>query len=177
MCKLDSIRCVAKSIYEIDLDFYKKEGIKIILIDLDNTLDSYKTLTPNEKAIDLIERFKRNDLLPIIVSNNRSKRVKQYCKALNVTSLNGCYKPLPFKINKFIKINHYNKKEIILIGDQIMTDAYCAQNLKIKMILTEPLYKEDQWTTRINRQFEKNVKKKLIKRNKLINWRTIYDQD
>lgn len=177
MCKLDSIRCVAKSIYEIDFNFYKKEGFKIILIDLDNTLDSYKTTTPNKKAIELIEQFKKNGLLPIIVSNNKSKRVKEYCKALNITSLNGCYKPLPFKINKFIKKNKYSKNEILLIGDQIMTDAYCAQNLKIKMILTSPLYKEDQWTTRINRFFEKNVKKKLLKKNKLVDWRTIYDQD
>ena len=33
---------VADSIYEIDVDFFKKENVKVLLVDLDNTLDSSK---------------------------------------------------------------------------------------------------------------------------------------
>ena len=30
----------ASSIFDIEMDFFKKEGIKTLLVDLDNTLDS-----------------------------------------------------------------------------------------------------------------------------------------
>ena len=48
----------AKSIYEVPSDFYKQNGIKNLFIDLDNTLDSFRTLEPTENAINLINELK-----------------------------------------------------------------------------------------------------------------------
>ena len=41
----------ANSIYEINPEFFVKHGVKVLFIDLDNTLDSYKAFTPKENAI------------------------------------------------------------------------------------------------------------------------------
>ena len=41
----------AKSIYEIDPEFFKKQGVKTLFIDLDNTLDSYRAFHPKQETI------------------------------------------------------------------------------------------------------------------------------
>ena len=48
----------AQSIYEVPVDFYKKQGVSVLLIDLDNTLDSYRLLTPTDRAVKLITSLK-----------------------------------------------------------------------------------------------------------------------
>ena len=41
----------AENIYDIDVNFFKKLGLKYLLIDLDNTLDSYKASTPKQNVL------------------------------------------------------------------------------------------------------------------------------
>ena len=45
---------IASSVYEIPFSFYKENGIKHILLDLDNTLACYKDKLPSEKTKKLI---------------------------------------------------------------------------------------------------------------------------
>ena len=57
MCKVYIPTYHAKSVYDIPFSFYKEQGIKVIFVDLDNTLDSYRQKTPTQKAIDLKEKL------------------------------------------------------------------------------------------------------------------------
>ena len=47
-----------KSIYHIDYDKLKENGIKCLLFDLDNTCVPFKDKEPNKKLIDLFETLK-----------------------------------------------------------------------------------------------------------------------
>lgn len=165
---------VAKSIYEIPIEFYKKLGIEVLMMDLDNTLDSYKLFKPTEKAVKLINELKENGITPIVVSNNRGKRVSSYANALNVEYVNSARKPFSFKLNKIIKIKNLNREKLLFVGDQMMTDVLACHGAHVRMILTEKLVNEDQWTTHINRIFGKRIRRYLKKRNKLRDWREIY---
>ena len=163
----------AQSIFEIDLDFYKKLGIKYVFADLDNTLDSYKQATPLAKAKELKEKLEKVGIELIIVSNNTGKRVQLYSKELGVRHFSSLAKPFSFRIKKIMKSNGINKDETIMIGDQIVTDISCANGAKIKSVLTEKLVPEDQPTTRFNRLFDNPLRKKLRKKNLLRDWRQI----
>lgn len=160
----------AKSIYHVSVVFYKLIGIKTILVDLDNTLDSYKAKTPSIDAINLKKKLDLFGINLIIVSNNRKKRVKPYAEALGVTYRNSIGKPFKRKLNKMIEEMNLNKDELILIGDQLLTDVAIAKNVGIKVILTEKLVSEDQWTTRFNRIREKNKRKILHNKKLLKDW-------
>ena len=71
------------------------------------------------------------------------------------------------KLNKFIKKNRFDKKDILMIGDQELTDVICSKFLKVRIVLTEPLVKTDLPITKVNRFFDKiirkMIKKKLLK--------------
>ena len=163
----------AESIFEIDLSFYEKLGIKYVFADLDNTLDSYKQATPLERAKNLKRELEKNGIELIIVSNNTGSRVKKYSKELGVRHFSSLAKPFSFKIKKIMKRANIKPESVVMIGDQIVTDISCANGAKIKSVLTEKLVPEDQPTTRFNRLFDNPLRKKLRKKNLLRDWRQI----
>ncbi len=163
----------AKSIFEIDLSFFQKLGIKYVFADLDNTLDSYKQATPLDKAKQLKADLEKLGIELIIVSNNTGSRVQKYSKELGVRHFSSLAKPFSFKLKRIMKTANIKPEDVVMVGDQTVTDISSANGAKIKSILTDKLVKEDQPTTRFNRLFDKPLRKKLQKKNLLKDWRQI----
>ena len=117
---------LAKSIYEVEPAFYKKLGIKAILCDLDNTLDAYDIKEPGERAFALKKELDCLGIDLYIASNNSSKRVRHYAEILGVKCASGLLKPFSFRLKKFLKREHLDPNDVLMIGDQIMTDVKSA---------------------------------------------------
>ena len=166
--------CHAESIYDIKIDFFIKCGVKVLFIDLDNTLDSYKAFHPKESTIDYINSLKALGITPVIISNNKGKRVSSFATDCNVDYVNSARKPFAKKINREINRRNLSKDDVMLVGDQLMTDVIAAKNAKIRSVLTEKIVKEDQWTTHINRLFDRPIRKYHRKHGNLKDWREIY---
>ena len=162
---------VAHNVYEISIDFFKKLNVECIICDLDNTLDAYYEKVPTEKAICFVNQLRENNIKLIITSNNTQARVENYAKALGCEFIYSCRKPLTFKFKKFFKQFIYSKNKCLIIGDQVFTDVLFANKLKIKSILCDNLVSKDQFFTKINKFFDKYIRRYLKKRNKLTSWR------
>lgn len=160
-----------KSIYDVDISFYKAFSIDTLFVDLDNTLDSYKQETASDRAKDLKQRLEREGIRMIIVSNNTSKRVSLYANSLGVEYVNSIGKPFAFGLNKAIKRLGLAKERVMLIGDQTTTDIPCGNHAGIKTLLVDKLVDDDQWTTRFNRIFDKRRRERLKEKKLLIDWR------
>ena len=163
----------AQSVYEIDPQFFVKCGIKNLFIDLDNTLDSYRAETPKQETIDLVNKIKETGVNPVVISNNKGHRVGGYVEKLGIDYVFSARKPFAKKINRFIEEHKLDKNEVMLVGDQMMTDVLAAHNAHIRVVLTEKLVKEDQWTTHINRIFDRPIRRYHRKRGNLKDWRNI----
>lgn len=161
----------AQSIYEIDPEFFKRNGVKTLFIDLDNTLDSYKARVPQERTINLVNKIKETGVIPVIISNNRPERVSGYAEALGIEFLASARKPFSKRIKKELAKRNLTNEEVMLVGDQMMTDVQAARGAKIRVVLTEKIVKEDQWTTHINRIFDRPIRRYHRKRGNLIDWR------
>lgn len=160
----------AKSIYDVDVNFFIISGIKYILVDLDNTLDSYRQKTPTPKAFALKEKLEKAGITMYIVSNNTGKRVSIYANKLGVPYVNSIGKPFARGINKFLKNKQIKKDEVILVGDQLITDVAAANRAHIRSLYTEKIVPEDQITTRLNRILENPIKRRLIKQKLIKEW-------
>lgn len=161
----------ATSIFDIDPTSLKKVGIKLILTDLDNTLDHYKQMKPSKKVYEKINEFKDNGLKVIIISNNFKDRVSYYANLLGIEHRHLMLKPYGFKIEKLIKEKGYDKNEVLVIGDQVYTDVMAGNRANVMTILVDPLTNIDQRFTRIKRKFEKPLIKKMKEKNLLVEWR------
>lgn len=158
----------AKSIYDIDLEKIKSLNIKYILSDLDNTIVGYHVPTPTEKVYELIEKLKKINIELIVVSNNSHKRLCTFCNPCSLRFLAGSRKPTKRKLEKFLKKNNINPKECAFVGDQLLTDMWCANKLECVTILVEPLHKKESKLTFFNRLIDKKLRKRYYKQGKLI---------
>lgn len=153
----------SQNIFDVDVSFFVKRGYKCVLCDLDNTLDAFNELNPSLRVRQFKEKLDKANIKLCIVSNNRASRKSIYCERLGVEGIFSCRKPFAKKINEFITKLNFKKSEVILVGDQLLTDVRCAKNVGIKVILTEPITKKDQWTTKFNRLIDKPIRSYLRK--------------
>ncbi len=157
-----------KSIYDIDYEGLYKDGIRLILTDLDNTLISYKETIPNRKLFELKNKIEHMGFEFILVSNSRKKRVDNFAKSFDIPYVKFSTKPLKRGIKKAIKkVAHgtYTKDQVLIIGDQIMTDIYGAGRCKIRSVLVDAIDKStDIGPTRFNRKLERFFLKKIKKK-------------
>ncbi|EPA8316074.1 YqeG family HAD IIIA-type phosphatase, partial [Enterococcus faecalis] len=61
--------------------------------------------------------------------------------------------------------------EMLMVGDQIMTDIRGANAAGIRNVLVQPIVDTDGWNTRINRFFERKIMKYLSKKHPEMTWR------
>lgn len=157
-----------KSVYEIPYSKLYDDGIRLILTDLDNTLISYKEELPNEKLFELKKQIEDMGFEFILVSNSRKNRVDKFAEAFGIKYIKFATKPLKRGIKKAIKKvskGCYKNNEIILLGDQLMTDVLGGKRCKINVALIEPIDKStDVKSTKRNRDLERFFLKRIKKK-------------
>jgi len=163
------------SIRNIDLKKLKKvKNIKGIIVDLDNTLVAWGEKEVSQKIIDWVNEAKKLGLKICIVSNTNSKRVAELAKIFDVPYHSKYFKPFSVAFNNGLKILDTKKSETVVIGDQIFTDIWGGNRLKLLTILVAPIVKKDSMGTFLHRNLEKIIisfwiRKDIIKKE-IGNW-------
>jgi len=144
------------SVFNIDLRKLKKtKKIKGIIVDLDNTLVAWGQKEISQKIIDWVKEAKRLGFKICIVSNTNSKRVAEFAKIFNIPYHSKYFKPFSIAFNNGLKILNTKKSETVVIGDQIFTDIWGGNRLKLLTILVVPIVKKDSIGTFLHRNLEK----------------------
>ena len=156
-----------KNVFQIDLEKLKNEGKRVIFTDLDNTLVGAAVKAPTPEIIEFLNQAKDLGFEVIIVSNNNKERVSYFAKDLSIKAAHHkALKPLKLKLRKILK--QYHRSEVIMIGDQLMTDMWCANKVGCKSILVEPLQKKESILTFFNRKIDIKKRKKYLAEGKLV---------
>ena len=79
-------------------------------------------------------------------------------------------KPLSFGITRARKKLGLAKNEVVMVGDQLMTDMLAAHQAGVRSILVKPIVQTDKWTTRMNRLIEKYVWRELRRHYPNLKW-------
>jgi HAD phosphatase, family IIIA len=152
-----------KNIFEIDYNKLKKQGITCLIFDLDNTLGLIEHEKCPLKTKKLLKELQK-DFLILISSNNTKKRIAPYLKDLGIGGVAFSLKPSTKGLRKIKKHYNLNKKEMVMIGDQIVTDILSGNRYKIMTILVDPLGEKDLRITGLNRKIEARIIKYYKKR-------------
>ncbi len=108
---------------EITIELLKKNNIKGLLLDVDNTLIDFdlKILEGSKKWC---EDLKNEDIKLCILSNtNKIEKVKKVAENLDLPYINFAKKPFKKGFKKAIDLLKLDAKNIATVGDQIMTDV------------------------------------------------------
>ncbi len=163
-----------KSIYTIDYSKLLNRGIKCILYDLDNTIVSSKSSLPSEKAKDLFIGLKQKGFKIIIFTNSPGFRLKTFTSFLGVDGVASACKPFTRKLRKLLNRYNYKPSEVVIIGDQLMTDVKVGNKVGITTILVNPISPKEMIFTKFNR-FLENRKIKELQNNNLFHRDKYYD--
>ena len=156
-----------KSIYTIDYKKLKKNGIKCLLFDLDNTIAPYKVIEPDQKVKELFASLEKNFKV-IIISNSNKNRLRPFKEKLNVDVAFSSKKPFKTKYKKILELYNFKIDEVACIGDQLLTDILGANRMGFTSILVNRIAKYETIFTKFNRFFEKFILKNLAKKNLLV---------
>lgn len=149
------LRIVA-SVTEISLESLEREGIRGIVVDLDNTLVGWRHLEPTPEVAAWVKRALASGYAVAIVSNNVRAWVSSIASMLGiVTFVHRALKPLPFGIFRAVKQLRLNRSEMVVVGDQLFADVLGAKLLGIRAILTEPIVPKEHRAMSVVRALER----------------------
>lgn len=156
-----------KNIYTINYEKLKKQNIKCLLFDLDNTCVGYHEKNPSKELKTLFTKLTKMGFKVIIFTNALPKRIEPF-NNLKVIIHPASKKPFKKNFIKIIKQYDYKEKEVCIIGDQLFTDILGGNKVGIKTCLVDPLTTEDFILTKIFRSIEQIIFKLFTKKNILI---------
>ena len=157
---------VFNAIHDIPLDFFEREGILALILDLDNTLTTHNNPVPDEKRLEWFRRVKESGLRMIIVSNNHPERVKPFAEFLGLNFVPDGGKPLPRGYNEACERLGLEKSQIAAVGDQIFTDVMGCKMAGIRSIFVFPIEPETGFWFRVKRTLEKPLLPRRLKKRK-----------
>ena len=152
-------------ISEVPIERLKKEGIKAIILDLDNTLLPWNENTPSEKNIAWVQKVKSAGIKVVLLSNNGGLRLENISAILGITAISWGVKPLPTGFKRafrFLKVQSHG--EVLVIGDQLITDVFGAKKMNFKALWVESICRKEFIFTRVTRKLERILIKQLTKK-------------
>ena len=100
----------------------------------------------------------------IIFSNSGKIRLRPFKEELEVDCAFNCKKPLKKKFNIIMKEFKFQESEMVIVGDNIVTDILGGNKVGITTILVNPISKKETIVAKISRKYEKHISKKLSKK-------------
>lgn len=155
------------SVYDIKIDDLAKQGVRGLIIDLDNTLIPRDRKETPDKLLKWLERIEEKGLKICIVSNNKNSRGREISNKINKPVIAMAKKPARSAFKKALDILKTEPSETVVIGDQLFTDVFGGKRMGLKTILVVPLKGKEFFTTAIMRRFERRILKRLLEDKQL----------
>lgn len=150
-----------KKVEDITIETLIKNKIKLLVLDVDNTLiDYYKKLSEN--IINWTKEMKGQGIKLYILSNtNNEEKVKKVAEILQIPYKYFAMKPLKRGFKYVQKETNIKPENIAVVGDQIFTDVLGGNRNNMYTILVDPIDdKKDYWYTAWKRPIENKIKNK-----------------
>jgi HAD superfamily phosphatase (TIGR01668 family) len=128
-----------KYVSEISLIDLKNEGIRGIILDLDDTLVPSDKKVAKQFINDWLFKAKEDFSLFVVSNNRKPNYVKLFCDEIGIPFIARALKPRGKFLEKAINQMNLDKKSVVIVGDRVTTDILAANLLGIKSILVSPL--------------------------------------
>jgi uncharacterized protein len=146
--------------FDLDIEVLKKNYIKGIIIDIDNTLVPWSVKCADQKVIDLVDKLIKAGFKLCILSNGTKNRVAEFNKDLKLPAVHNAAKPSRVSFRRALTLMDTKPENTAVIGDQIFTDILGGNRLGLFTVLVVPMSSKEFVWTKFVRQIEKLVLRK-----------------
>jgi hypothetical protein len=152
-----------KCVYDIDFEELWNNNIRVVMLDLDNTLIPYDEYKPTDNIHKLFAKLRQIGFDVYIISNNQKDRVKKFAKQVEARYVYSARKPYKLGFQRALKYaNNPNPETVCLVGDQFMTDVLGGRRMNFYVVVVDTIKRSgEKWFTKISKHIEKRVLNRL----------------
>ena len=138
-------KIIVPALTDVGIELLHSRGIKLLMLDFDNTIVPYTTSVPTEEMKAWFADMAQRDIQLCIVSNSRKDRVKVFAAQYGIPCITHSRKPFPKGIQECLRRFSADPKECALVGDQIFTDTLGANCTGVTSILVNAIDNHNIW--------------------------------
>ena len=138
-------KIIAPATNNLSVAFLQERGIRLLMLDFDNTIVPYTTCTPTPEMDAWLKELQASDIQLCIVSNSKRDRVRVFCEPYGIPVITRAYKPFGKGIRKCMDRFGIDAKYCALVGDQIFTDTLGANLNGVTSILITAIDNHNIW--------------------------------
>lgn len=157
---------IYERVEDIPYSVIRNDDIRLILMDMDNTLIDYKAdYTKNLRK--WIKEMKSKGVKLYIVSNSfTEKKIRRISKELGLQYYYKAGKPSKKGFKKVLEqFPDIKKEQTLMIGDQIFTDVWGGNRFNIKTLLVKRINKKETILSGCKRPLERLILNHYYKKN------------
>ena len=136
---------LADAVTDISPKELQKRGIRLLMLDFDNTLVPYTVNIPTVEVADWLKAMQQSEIQICVVSNSKKPRVQVFCKEYGIDCITHAKKPFPKGIRQCLQKYGIEPKACALAGDQIYTDTLGANCQGVNSILVKAIHNHNIW--------------------------------
>ena len=140
---LPTVRC--ESLAQVTAEFLQQRGIKLLMLDFDNTIVPYTTSVPTPEMENWLRAMAQGSVQLCVVSNSKRDRVKMFCEKYGLPCITHSKKPFPKGIRRCLAQFGKQPGECAIAGDQIFTDTLGGNCAGLTTILVRPIDNHNFW--------------------------------
>lgn len=123
----------------------EEKGIRLLMLDFDNTIVPYTTNEPTEEMAHWLQDMIASDIALCVVSNSKRDRVRIFCKNYGLSCITHAKKPFSKGIKECLSQYGFSPAQCALAGDQIYTDVLGANGTGVNSILVKAIHNHNFW--------------------------------
>ena len=140
---LPILRC--DSLTEITPALLQQRGIRLLMLDFDNTIVPYTTSVPTPEMEAWLQAMAQSPVQLCVVSNSRRDRVKVFCEKYGLPCITHSRKPFSKGIRQCLAQYGMQPREAAIVGDQIFTDTLGGNCAGLTTVLVRPIDNHNFW--------------------------------
>lgn len=138
-------KIIFTSLTDIQPAFLEQRGIRLLMLDFDNTILPYTSNVPTEQMARWLKDMCASQITVCVVSNSKKGRVQAFCRSMDIPCFTHARKPFPKGIRQCMRAYSLPRSACALVGDQIYTDVLGANCFGITSILVKPIHLHNIW--------------------------------
>ena len=138
-------KLMADSLTALTPEVLRLYGIRLLMLDFDNTIVPYTTDIPTEPMVNWLEKMKSSEIQLCVVSNSHKDRVRVFCEAYKIPCITHAAKPGTRGIRECLERYGVPASQAAIVGDQIYTDTLGGNLSGVMPILVHAIDNHNFW--------------------------------
>ena len=136
---------ITDKLTDLTPEFFHSRGIKLLMMDFDNTIVPYATNIPMDQMAAWLKEMAASGLTLCVVSNSKRNRVPVFCEKYGIDCITHAKKPFPKGIRQCLDKYGIPPEEAAMVGDQIYTDTLGGNGCGVTTILVKAIHNHNFW--------------------------------